>query len=190
MTISRRMARFFTGPILALAMVLGGTALVTTSTTVLAFTDVYDFESAKQEKDFQDLTATLRCPKCQNNNIADSNAALALDMRQKTYELLQEGKSKQDVVDYMIARYGNFVTYNPPVMASTLILWLGPLFFIIVGFTILVMRSRKSTEKVTDTDLQDDEEDRLKALMTELGTEIGTDADDVSKQTNQDGKVK
>ncbi|MGR5066214.1 cytochrome c-type biogenesis protein [Photobacterium sp. DNB22_13_2] len=167
-------------------MVLGGTALLTTPTTVLAFTDVYDFESAQQEKDFQDLTATLRCPKCQNNNIADSNAALALDMRQKTYELLQEGKSKQDVVDYMIARYGNFVTYNPPVMASTLILWLGPLLFIVIGFSILVMRSRKSTEKVTDAELEADEQDRLKALMTELAT----DADDVSKQTNQDGKVK
>ncbi|TDR75285.1 cytochrome c-type biogenesis protein CcmH [Photobacterium lutimaris] len=186
MTISRRMARFFTGPVLALAMVLGGTALITTSAPVQAFNDVYDFDSAQQEKDFQELAATLRCPKCQNNNIADSNAALAQDMRQKTYELLQEGKSKQDVVDYMIARYGNFVTYNPPVMASTLILWLGPLFFIVAGFTILVMRSRKSTEKVTDTELEADEQDRLKALMTE----IGTDADNVSKQTNQDGKVK
>ena len=190
MTISRRMAQLFTGPVFALAMMLGGTALLATSTPVLAFTDVYDFESAQQEKDFQELTATLRCPKCQNNNIADSNAALALDMRQKTYELLQEGKSKQDVVDYMIARYGNFVTYNPPVMASTLILWLGPLFFIVVGFTVLVMRSRKGDEKVTDTTLEVDEQARLKALMSEIGSENGSESEESAQQTNQDGKVK
>ncbi|MDV5171090.1 cytochrome c-type biogenesis protein [Photobacterium rosenbergii] len=175
-------------------MMLGGTALLATSIPALAFTDVYDFESAQQEKDFQELTATLRCPKCQNNNIADSNAALALDMRQKTYELLQEGKSKQDVVDYMIARYGNFVTYNPPVMASTLILWLGPLFFIVAGFTVLVMRSRKGNEKVTDTTLEVDEQARLKALMSEIGSEMsaenGSEASKSTQQTNQDGKVK
>lgn len=186
MIISRRLAQLFTGPVLALAMVLGGTALLTAPAPVSAFTDVYDFESAQQEKDFQELTATLRCPKCQNNNIADSNAALALDMRQKTYELLQEGKSKQEVVDYMIARYGNFVTYNPPVMASTLILWLGPLFFIVAGFTVLVMRSRKGNQKVTDTELEVDEQARLKALMSEIGTE----ADESAQQVNQDGKVK
>ena len=186
MNISRRVAQLFSGPVLALAMVFGGAALLTAPAPVSAFTDVYDFETAQQEKDFQDLTATLRCPKCQNNNIADSNAALALDMRQKTYELLQEGKSKQDVIDYMIARYGNFVTYNPPVMASTLILWLGPLFFIVVGFTVLVMRSRKGNQKVTDTELEVDEQARLNALMSEIGTE----ADDSSQQANQDGKVK
>ncbi|WEM44039.1 cytochrome c-type biogenesis protein CcmH [Photobacterium sp. DA100] len=169
-----------------MAMVFTGAALVTAPAPALASIDVYEFDSLQQEKDFQELAATLRCPKCQNNNIADSNAALAQDMRQKTYELLQEGKSKQDVVDYMIARYGNFVTYNPPVMASTLILWLGPLFFIVVGFTILVMRSRKSTEKVTDSELDAQEQARLQALMAEMGTE----ADKASSQTNQDGKVK
>ncbi|AJR09524.1 cytochrome c-type biogenesis protein [Photobacterium gaetbulicola Gung47] len=186
MMISRRMTRLFTGPLFAMAMVLTGAALVTAPAPALASIDVYEFDSPQQEKDFQELAATLRCPKCQNNNIADSNAALAQDMRQKTYELLQEGKSKQDVVDYMIARYGNFVTYNPPVMASTLILWLGPLFFIVVGFTILVMRSRKSTEKVTNSELDTQEQARLQALMAEMGTE----ADEASSQTNQDGKVK
>ncbi|WP_428479564.1 cytochrome c-type biogenesis protein [Photobacterium japonica] len=143
-----------------------------TAPVAMASIDVYEFDNVEQEKAFQELTATLRCPKCQNNNIADSNATLAQDMRQKTYELLQDGKSQQDVVDYMIARYGNFVTYDPPIMASTLILWFGPLLFIVIGFTVLVMRSRKRNERVTDTDaLASDEQARLQALLAEMEQE-------------------
>ncbi|MGL6172018.1 MAG: cytochrome c-type biogenesis protein, partial [Vibrio sp.] len=84
------------------------------SLSALATIEVYDFDTPEQEKQFQDLGATLRCPKCQNNTIADSNAELAQDLRQKVYEMTKEGKSKAEIVDYMIARYGNFVTYNPP----------------------------------------------------------------------------
>ncbi|QSA19380.1 cytochrome c-type biogenesis protein CcmH, partial [Vibrio furnissii] len=89
----------------------------------MAAIDVYDFESPEQETQFQELSNTLRCPKCQNNSIADSNAELAKDLRHKVYEMTKEGKSKSEIVDYMIARYGNFVTYNPPFTLSTAILW-------------------------------------------------------------------
>ncbi|WP_428449457.1 cytochrome c-type biogenesis protein [Photobacterium nomapromontoriensis] len=158
------------------------------SSPAMAAIDVYEFDSTDQEQTFQELTATLRCPKCQNNNIADSNATLAQDMRHKTYELLQQGKSKQDVVDYMIARYGNFVTYDPPVMASTLILWLGPLLFIVIGFTVLVVRSRKSSAKAaSNEELASDEQARLKALLSEMGQSA---TDQQTAKTNQDGKVK
>ena len=170
-----------TSTLMALAMTLTmavgavaalGTVSILTAPAAMASIDVYEFDNVEQEKAFQELTATLRCPKCQNNNIADSNATLAQDMRQKTYELLQEGKSQQDVVDYMIARYGNFVTYDPPIMASTLILWFGPLLFIVIGFTVLVMRSRKRNESVTDTDaLASDEQARLQALLAEMEQE-------------------
>lgn len=92
----------------------------------LAAIDVYTFDSDAQEQTFRELTKELRCPKCQNQDIADSNAGLAKDLRDKTYQMVREGKDKQEVVDYMVARYGNFILYNPPLMASTLILWLGP----------------------------------------------------------------
>jgi len=65
--------------------------------------DVYDFDTPEQEAQFHELSNTLRCPKCQNNSIADSNAALAQDLRQKVYEMTKEGKSKGEIVDYMIA---------------------------------------------------------------------------------------
>ena len=147
---------------------------------VSAAIDVYEFESAEQEKEFRELTATLRCPKCQNNNIADSNAELAKDMRQKTFDLLREGKSKQDVIDYMVARYGNFVTYDPPLTVSTLILWLGPLLFVLVGFTVLVVRSRKAGEAGEKAELEASEARRLKSLLQEID----------EQQPKHDGKVK
>ncbi len=96
------------------------------SLSAFATIEVYDFDTPEQEKQFQELGATLRCPKCQNNTIADSNAELAQDLRQKVYEMTKEGKSKSEIVDYMIARYGNFVTYNPPFTLGTGVLWRVP----------------------------------------------------------------
>ncbi len=105
--------------------------------------EVYDFDNAEQETQFQELSNTLRCPKCQNNSIADSNAALAQDLRHKVYEMTKQGKSKQDIIDYMTARYGDFITYNPPFTLSTAILWLGPLFVVALGFGFIIIRSRQ-----------------------------------------------
>lgn len=150
------------------SLFMAATLLLSASLPALASIDVYEFKNTEQEKQFQALTATLRCPKCQNNNIADSNATLAQDMRQKTYELMQEGKSSEQIIDYMIARYGNFVTYNPPVTTSTAILWLGPVLFIVIGFTVLVYRSRKNNESVTPEPLDDDEAARLQSLLAEM----------------------
>ena len=162
------------------AILLGLSLVLAAALPVSAAIDVYEFETLEQEKAFQNLTATLRCPKCQNNTIADSNAELAKDMRQKAFDLLSEGKSEQDVVDYMIARYGNFVTYDPPLMLSTIILWAGPLLFVLIGFTVLVVRSRKTGETQASVELEADEEQRLKSLLEEMD----------QHKPNNDGKVK
>ncbi|MFA7260639.1 MAG: cytochrome c-type biogenesis protein, partial [Aeromonas bestiarum] len=118
---------------------------------------------------FRELTRELRCPKCQNQDIADSNAGLAKDLRDKTYQMVREGKEKQEVVDYMVARYGNFILYNPPLMASTLILWLGPLLVIVIGVVTVVVRSRRrpATARPTDSALSAEEQRRLTALLKE-----------------------
>ncbi|WP_435927313.1 cytochrome c-type biogenesis protein CcmH [Dryocola sp. BD613] len=105
--------------------------------------DTWTFKDEAQEQQFRQLTEQLRCPKCQNNSIADSNAMIASDMRLKVYELMQQGKNKQQIVDYMVARYGNFVTYEPPVTPSTIVLWLLPALFIVGGISVIVVRSRK-----------------------------------------------
>ncbi|QIL84773.1 cytochrome c-type biogenesis protein CcmH [Vibrio sp. HDW18] len=138
------------------------------SLSALATIEVYDFDTPEQEKQFQDLGATLRCPKCQNNTIADSNAELAQDLRQKVYEMTKEGKSKAEIVDYMIARYGNFVTYNPPLTIGTAILWLGPIAVLVIGFAVIVLRSRrKKQDSLNASDWSAEQEARLQDLLTE-----------------------
>ena len=125
--------------------------------------DTFEFENAQQEKTFHDLTKLLRCPKCQNQNISDSNAELAKDLRNKTYELVKQGQSKEQVVDYMVARFGNFVRYDPPVTPATIFLWLGPLLFIIFGLLVLFKQIKKQRSKTTHLD--DQEQQKLQALL-------------------------
>ncbi|MCF7718168.1 cytochrome c-type biogenesis protein CcmH [Aeromonas jandaei] len=135
----------------------------------MAAIDVYTFDNDNQEQVFRELTKELRCPKCQNQDIADSNAGLAKDLRDKTYQMVRQGKDKDEIVDYMVARYGNFILYNPPLMASTLILWLGPLLVIVIGLGVVVMRSRRpvAAAKPVDSALSEEEQRRLAELLKE-----------------------
>ncbi|MDF5617793.1 cytochrome c-type biogenesis protein CcmH, partial [Vibrio parahaemolyticus] len=119
-------------------LILAAFAAMTLSLAAHAAIEVYEFDNLEQEQQFKELSHTLRCPKCQNNTISDSNAELAQDLRHKVYEMTKEGKSKDEIVDYMIARYGNFVTYNPPFTVATAILWLGPLAVVLGGFGLIV----------------------------------------------------
>ena len=141
------------------------TALLFSSVAFSAI-DALNFSSPQQESDYHQLTESLRCPQCQNNNIADSNATIAVDMRGKVFELLQEGKSKNDVVDYMVARYGNFVTYDPPMTASTLVLWIAPLLLVLLGVVFLLRRKPKAQSAVKSQDVLTDEDNtRLAELL-------------------------
>lgn len=128
--------------------------------------DALNFRSPAEEQDYHQLTQSLRCPQCQNNNIADSNATIAVDMRGKVLELLQAGKSKNEVVDYMVARYGNFVTYDPPLTASTVILWLAPLCLILFGVFFLFKRKPSAQSAVDSAAVLNDEENaRLAQIL-------------------------
>lgn len=125
--------------------------------------DTFEFESIEQEQVFHDLTKVLRCPKCQNQNISDSNAELAKDLRNKTYELVKEGKTQDEVVDYMVARFGNFVRYDPPITPATIFLWLGPLLFILFGFLVLYKQAKNKSRK--EDELDSNEAIRLKKIL-------------------------
>ena len=141
------------------------TALLFSSMAFSAI-DALNFTSPQQESDYHQLTQSLRCPQCPNNNLADSNATIAVDMRGKVFELLQEGKSKNDVVDYMVARYGNFVTYDPPMTASTLVLWIAPLLLVLLGVVFLLRRKPKAQSAVKSQDVLTDEDNaRLAELL-------------------------
>ncbi|KFF63907.1 cytochrome c-type biogenesis protein [Pectobacterium brasiliense] len=136
------------------------------SFSVLASSEVLRFDNDAQEQQFRELTMQLRCPKCQNNSIADSNSMIASDMRQKVYELMQQGQTKEQVVDYMVDRYGYFVTYEPPITPFTILLWLLPALFLAAGAWMIIRcarRIRSAKEPMSEQD--------KKRLQTLLGRE-------------------
>ncbi|MEI7237946.1 cytochrome c-type biogenesis protein [Pectobacterium brasiliense] len=136
------------------------------SFSVLASSEVLRFDNDAQEQQFRELTMQLRCPKCQNNSIADSNSMIASDMRQKVYELMQQGQTKEQVVDYMVDRYGYFVTYEPPITPFTILLWLLPALFLAAGAWMIIRRARRIRSAKEPMSEQD-----KKRLQTLLGRE-------------------
>ncbi len=139
--------------------------LICMSAAVLAVQiEFHSFENAQKERLYLDLIAELRCVKCQNQNLAESNAELAQDMREKTYQMIVEGKTRKDVVNYMTARYGDFVLYRPPFKAKTLLLWIGPVLLLFFGlyFLLKVIRNQKTRPaKIYD----DSELDSVRELL-------------------------
>jgi cytochrome c-type biogenesis protein CcmH len=108
--------------------------------------DAYQFSNLEQQAAYNSLVTELRCLVCQNQPIGDSNAELAADLRRQVYEMLQQGKSKTDIQQFMTDRYGDFVLYNPPFKAKTGLLWLGPVAFLVVGLlTVFLFVRRKKT---------------------------------------------
>ncbi|RUO79788.1 cystathionine gamma-synthase [Idiomarina tyrosinivorans] len=121
----------------------------------------YPFENDQQRQQFQRLTEQLRCPKCQNQNIADSHAGIAKDLRDKTYEMVMAGRSDEEIVDYMVARYGQFVTYKPQLTASTSILWWAPALVILIGLGVMISLARRRRQNLS---LSEEERQRLQQL--------------------------
>lgn len=135
--------------------------------------DVRAFSSDSERQRYQTLVEELRCPKCQNQNLADSNSPIAADLREEIYRMLEEGKSDQEIVDFLVARYGEFVLYKPPVKETTLVLWLTPGLLVLIGLVIVLLVRRRQAAPVAAAPLAGDEESRLKALLEEPGAEPG-----------------
>ena len=105
------------------------------------------------------ITSELRCLVCQNQTIADSNAALAIDLRREARELLYQGKSDSEVVGYMTQRYGDFVLYRPPLKSKTFLLWFGPALMLVGGGAVLVVVLRRRSRLAADAFEADDLDD-------------------------------
>ena len=122
----------------------------------LARIEAYQFDTPAEEARYQQLVEELRCLVCQNQNLADSNAELAQDMRQLTYEMIKRGASDEEIVTFMVERYGDFVLYRPPVRRSTLFLWAGPFVILAAGLGILLVyirgRGRQRTAALSAED--------------------------------------
>ena len=127
--------------------------------------DTYEFQDAVTEKRFNELNKELRCPKCLNQNLADSNSPIAQDLRREVYDLLHQGKADIEIMNYMVARYGEFVLYRPRVSSVTYILWFGPAVLILLGVLIVVYIIRRKPIEQKETELSADQQDKLKALL-------------------------
>jgi|TARA_R110001583_G_scaffold36262_6_gene119587 cytochrome c-type biogenesis protein CcmH len=135
----------------------------------------YPFEDPADIARFQHLAEELRCPKCQNQNLADSNAPVAGDMREKVYELMNEGQSDDQIVGYLVARYGDFVRYKPPVRAETYLLWFGPLLAFLLGLLVLRQMRRNQRKAPVPAPLTDAERQRLEQLKAAVTADSSND---------------
>ena len=130
--------------------------------------DTYEFANDAERARFRELTQELRCPKCQNQDIADSNAPIATDLRREIYRMLGEGKSNQQIIDFMVDRYGDFVRYKPALTGKTAVLWFGPLALLVGGVVligVIVGRRRRVSQAEGADSLSAEERQRLAALL-------------------------
>lgn len=131
---------------------------------VPAVIETYTFSDPALEARYRQLSEELRCPKCQNQNIADSNAPISQDLRRQLHQQLEAGASDAEILEYMVSRYGEFVRYRPDFNPATALLWLAPVLMLALGILVLLVMLR-GRHKVTSPPLDEDEQRRLATLM-------------------------
>ena len=152
------MNRLFTA-LLVVSLLLGA-APASASATLEAF----KFASEAEELHFKELIAEIRCLVCQNQSLADSDAELAHDLRTEVYDMVQEGRSDAEIIDFLVKRYGDFVLYKPPLKPQTWFIWFGPFVLLaIAGF--LLVRALRRQRQVTTAEISVEERRRLDVLL-------------------------
>ena len=132
--------------------------------------EVHEFDNPEHEKIFNRLINELRCLVCQNQNLADSNAELAQDLRKEVFQMIKKGQTSDEIVEFMVARYGDFVLYRPPFKPETLVLWIGPFAILLsaVVFVVIFIRKKKQTKHI---DMNDDDKKYAESLLSSLSDE-------------------
>lgn len=147
------------GPMAMLVLLTG----LLVSTVVPARVEIIEFDDPGQRALYDEIIAELRCLVCQNQNLEDSNAELAVDLRRRTRELIEQGKSRKEIADYMVARYGEFVLYRPPLTAANLLLWFGP--GLLLGLVLIITLYRRNKHKPGSQTLSEPDRRRVRRLL-------------------------
>jgi len=157
-------------------LVLLALLILGTSVPAMAGVDALAFKDQAQEQRYRKLAEELRCLVCQNQSLADSNADLAHDLRVELLRQINQDKSDQEIIDYLVSRYGDFVRYKPPFKTSTWLLWFGPFLILLAALfaAVRVMRSRAHAQ--APESISNAEAERLQALLQ----------DDNKKDENKD----
>ncbi|MBV1872590.1 MAG: cytochrome c-type biogenesis protein CcmH [Gammaproteobacteria bacterium] len=145
------------------------------SLSARASMEIYEFEKEESKQRYQSLIAELRCPKCQNQNLADSSAEIAKDLKARVYKLVNDGKSDAEIVSYLVDRYGDFVTYRPPLRPATWLLWFGPFaLFFLVGLFLIWRTYRVNIAPESDAEL---DRERLEKMLSRHSEKTTTPED-------------
>lgn len=142
-------------------------ALMTTNVVQASPVETFEFQSEVTKIRFQELSKELRCPKCQNQNLADSNSTVASALRLELYNLLVEGRADTEILDLMVGRYGEFVLYRPRVSSVTYILWFGPALLILIGVIVVIVILRKQPASKANLVLNTDQKTKLEQLLAD-----------------------
>lgn len=133
--------------------------------------EAYEFDNEDQRHRYQQFLAELRCPKCKNQNLAGTNSQIAIDLRRELHRMIMEGASDEQVIDFMVSRYGEFVLYRPPIEGKTIVLWFAPVLFLLIGgvtIGLIVWRRRKSVNSVEQ--LSEAEKNQLATMLSTSDT--------------------
>jgi cytochrome c-type biogenesis protein CcmH len=141
------------------------TALSSVNTVFASPVETFEFQDEVTKIRFQALSKELRCPKCQNQNLADSNSTVASALRLDLYNLLIQGRSDSEIVDLMVGRYGEFVLYRPRISNVTYILWFGPALLILIGFIVVIIILRKKPATKESLALDSMQKEKLQQLL-------------------------
>lgn len=142
-------------------------ALALVGAQAWAAIDTYEFQTEQERARYRHLTEVLRCPKCQNQNIADSNAPIAMDLRNEVYQMMEKGYSDPEIVQFLVDRYGDFVLYEPPLDKRTMVLWYGPIVLLVSGLLLVgvMVYRRRRVMTTTDNPLSEAERARVASLL-------------------------
>lgn len=136
-------------------------------------------QDIEDEPRFNELSNVLRCMVCQNQTISDSNADLAKDLRNQVKEKINAGQTNEEIIDYMVARYGDYILYRPPFNWATALLWIGPLLFAVIGF-FMVFRILKQQNQQEDTKIDQAKQEKLQQMLCDTADTPGQDTGQAS----------
>lgn len=150
--------------------------------------EVHEFDNDVDRQRYQTFIDEMRCPKCQNQNLAGTNSPIAMDLRRELELMIKDGKSDKEIVDFMVERYGEFILYRPRLSPATMLLWGAPVFLLICGviMLLLIVRKRRRLDVEVDTGLSSAEQERLDSLLNPSSDKKPAEkSDKKSKQEKQ-----
>lgn len=148
--------------------------LILASVFLMFFNNAYsgdepvEFKNIEHEQRYQALTEEVRCLVCQNQSLADSHADLAQDLRKEIYDMIVSGKQDEEIIQFLVERYGDFVLYRPPLKENTWLLWFGPFLFLMTALiAAIVLIKKQSKSSNVKTEINEEQEKRLAELLSE-----------------------